>query len=272
MSDHYDHLNSPGYRWDREDKESLYSNGSPLPAFGAVAIPDEIDPRGWLVTENQGPMGSCRGHSLSTGCEFIYRGILGEDIRFSSMWCYLRTQKRDGLLGSDRGSTIENGVKVAVEEGVCTEAVFPYPNPVRYSTKIPAGAAEDAARNKFGRYSPIENYDDAKAWIGTGQGYVDIGVKWPFQHSGGRVTQWVPPRGRAGGHAMAFCGYLKTGELILFNSHGERSGDRGEFIWTPEAFNAMCRDSYSSVIGLSDMKDKEVKPREINFLKTSMIR
>jgi hypothetical protein len=142
----YDHSGSPGYRWDLEDKDRLYAGGVVFEGFKSVAIPDEVDPRGWLRTENQGPMGSCRGHSLSTGCEFIYRGIVGEVIQFSPMWCYLRTQKRDGLLGRDSGSTIENGVKVAVEEGVCTAAVFPYPNPVRYSTDIPAGAAEDAAK------------------------------------------------------------------------------------------------------------------------------
>lgn len=268
MNAFYQHDDSPGYRWDLENKDRLYANGTPFEGFASVAVPDEIDPREWLRTENQGPMGSCRGHSLSTGCEFIYRGVIGETIQFSPMWCYLRTQKRDGLLGSDRGSTIENGVKVAVEEGICSLDVFPYPNPVRYSTRIPDGAAEDAATRKFGRYSPIENYDQAREWIGTGQGYVDIGVKWPFRHNNGHVTSFQPTGN--GGHAMAFCGYLKTGELILFNSHGERSGDRGEFFFTPQAFNEMCRQRYSSVIGVSDMKD--AKPRELSFLKTPYIR
>jgi hypothetical protein len=264
----YDPTASLGYRWDLEDRDRLYAGGVAFEGFKGVAIPDEVDPRDWLRTENQGPMGSCRGHSLSTGCEFIYKGVIGEEIQFSPMWCYLRTQKRDGLLGRDAGSTIENGVKVAVEEGVCTTAVFPYPNPVRYSTNIPDGAAEDAAKYKFGRYSPIENYEQAKEWIGTGQGYVDIGVSFPFQHDRGHVTRWRPTGN--GGHAMAFCGYTKDGKLILFNSHGTQSGLDGEFLFEPEAFNEMCRHGRSSVIGVSDMKD--AKPRVIKFLDRPYIR
>lgn len=262
------YVDGPGYRWDLEDRDRLYAGGTPFEGFKGVAIPDEVDPREWLRTENQGRMGSCRGHSLSTGMEFIYHGIVGEVVQFSPMWCYLRTQKRDGLLGSDRGSTIENGVKVAVEEGVCRESVFPYPDPVRYSTRIPARADEDAANYKAGRYSPIESYDQAIEWIGSGQGYVDFGGPWPFRHSGGRVDRWQPT-GRSG-HAMAFCGFSRAGRLIQFNSHSEQSGDDGEFLWTPDAFNGACRDRRCSIIGVSDMPTAQA--REIDFLKTSMIR
>lgn len=274
MTVYYNHSQSLGYRWDLENRDRLYANGVEWRGFGPrVEIPREVDPRGWLRTENQGPMGSCRGHSGTTGGEFIYKGIVGEVIQFSPMWLYLQTQKRDGLFGRDNGSTIENGVKVMVEEGLCTLDAFPYPNPVRYSTHIPDGAARDAAGYKFGRYSPIRSWQEAIEWIGTGQGYIDIGTRWPLRHSNGLMRYWQPTGN--GGHARALCGYIDhpvAGErtLIDFNSHGERSGDHGEFFMTEEAFEGMLRDRYSSVIGVSDMPT--AKPREIDFTKTSTIR
>lgn len=255
MADVYNPSGSPGYRWDLEDKDRLYAGGALFATPAGVTIPDEIDARPWLPTKNQSTMGSCRGHSGSTGGTFIYHGILRKYINFSPMWLYLRTQKRDGLLGSDNGSTIENGVKVMLEEGLCREEVFPYPNPARYSTRIPPDADEDAAKYKFGRYSPCDSFEQYLQWTGTGQGYCDIGVRFPFQHNNGLVTSWRPTGN--GGHAMPVCGYINrpgVGRVaVLFNSHSESSGDKGEFYFTEAAFNAMCRDQYSSVICVSDM-------------------
>lgn len=281
MTVYYDHRESLGYRWDLENRDRLYAGGV---AFTGISDrfdrPKEFDPRKWLTTKNQGPMGSCRGHSGSTGGALIQRMITGKYVDLSPMWLYLRTQARDGLLGADRGSTIENGVKVMQEEGLCRESVFPYPQPVRYSTYIPDGAAEDAGEFKTGRYSPVDlsdPWDWALEWLGTGQGFIDIGTQWPFRHRDGFVDYWQPTG--SGGHARCVGGYtnefrvgMRNGDLVLidFNSHGDRSGYAGEFAYTERAWVGLCRDRRSSVIGVSDMPTAQ--PREVDFTETSTIR
>lgn len=265
---------STGYRWDRENRDRLYAGGVPFTGFASTfSRPKVLDPRSWLKTKNQRSMGSCRGHSGSTGMALIHKMLTGRYVDFSPMWLYLRTQRRDGLLGRDAGSTIENGVKVLKEEGNCRESVFPYPNPVRYSTHIPQGAAEDAANYKAGSYSPVDLSDPwgwALEYLGTGQGFIDIGTRWPFAHSGGFVDRWQPTGN--GGHARAIVGYTnefrvgtRNGVLVLIdaNSHGDGSGYEGEFAYTEQAWNGLCRDRRSSVIGVSDMPT--AKPREVNW-------
>lgn len=259
-----------GYRYDLENFKRLEQYASPMPQITFTA-PEEIDPTLWHRIENQGSMGSCQGHALSSVCEYCYYIATGSIIQFSPMWCYLGSQKIDGLLGRDNGSTIDGGRRLAEEGGVCRLEVFPYPNPVHYSTNIPSGAAADAAKYKIRHHVICRSYDDVFQFLASGMGGVELGITWNGScqpNSQGRIETYNG--GGGGGHAICFLGYSKDVRdsqgrkyLWLANSWDKNWGKNGFALVAPRAVEQMFQSQYTVMIGMSEMID--LKPREIDF-------
>lgn len=267
-----------GYILGDEDAKALEASAAPMPML-AFTAPEEIDPRPWHRIENQRSMGSCQGHALSSLGEYAYHIATGEIIQFSPMWCYLMTQKKDGLLGSDRGSTIDGGRRVAQEDGFCPLEIFPYPNPVRYSTKIPDGAAEAAAKFKLHRHVMIKSYQDAFDFLASGQGGVEIGIPWgnnTVTNLEGVMENYRPG---GGGHAVCFLGYSKRRDtqgrkyLWLANSWSPQGwGKNGWGEIAPKAVEQMLAQRYTVMIGQSDMPVDDVKVRKVDWVKNSVFK
>lgn len=262
-----------GYRFDLENFKRLEQYASPMPQM-TFSAPEEIDPTKWHRIENQGSMGSCQGHALSSVCEYCYHIGTGEIIQFSPMWCYLMTQKKDGLFGQDVGSTIDGGRRVAQEDGVCRLEVFPYPG--RYSTNIPKGAADDAKDYKIRHHVVCRSYDDVFQFLASGMGGVEIGISWNGTcqpNSQGRIESYSASGG--GGHAVCFLGYSGTVKdsqgrkyLYLANSWDMRWGIDGYALVAPRAVEQMFMGRHTVMIGMSEMID--LAPREIDWTKTSV--
>ena len=128
------------YDFDREDHEFVNAIAE-LPmrsaAWAAFSRPAEVGVD-WHRTENQGPMGSCQGHSISSVLERMAM-VKGEKVQLSEIFAYLASQKLDGLLGRDRGSTISSGCKVAMRWGC----------PLAELTGYPRGYPSSSARAKI---------------------------------------------------------------------------------------------------------------------------
>lgn len=267
---------NPGWRSDLENRKSLEENAFSISIVKGLqfSAPDEIDPRPWHRIENQGSMGSCQGHAQSSVCEMAYHIATGEVIQFSPMWAYLMTQKIDGLLGHDNGSTIDGGRKSAEQNGSCPLTVFPYPNPVHYSTKIPDGAPIAAEPFKIRNHAMIRSYDDAMAFLGSGQGGIEIGISWGAglqPDSNGIVHSY---RGGAGGHALAFLGYTKgANNLWLANSWGEGWDPtlKGYAECNSDCVNQMCRDPNVVMIGMSDLTVPEDRSKKVDWTKNPVM-
>ena len=106
-----------------------------------------LDPRKVLKTENQRNMGSCRGHSGSTGGEWLRTLATGEiGFQLSRMMMYVETQRIDGISG-DRGSTIAGGLQLLENVGLCRGRA------VAVSVRVYTTAAAELGGN-FGRRSP----------------------------------------------------------------------------------------------------------------------
>jgi C1A family cysteine protease len=266
-----------GYRIDREDKQWLENRSQSLTTLRGMVFsaPEEIDPRPWHRIENQKSMGSCQGHANSSVCEMCYHIATGEVIQFSPMWAYIMTQKIDGLLGRDQGSTIAGGVKMAMILGSCPADVFPYPNPPKYSTEIPEGAEEAAAPFKIRSHIVCKSYADVFAFLASGQGGVEIGISWGNGlqvNAEGCVEQYRPG---PGGHAVSFLGYSKRKDgkgrkyLWLANSWSETWGDKGWAEVSPAAVDQMCADQWTVMIGMSDLITPT--PRKIDWTTKEMI-
>jgi hypothetical protein len=292
-----------GYRFDLEDNQR--------PATVAGSSPYQLLMKGewqttdlfkWWNVRNQGPVGSCRGHSGAAQGKYCFRlatgknpdfdkdGVENEKMvdDFSAMWFYLRTQQYDGLYGRDNGATIGGGVKTWMNDGDCPELDFPYPG--RYLTAIPSGAAEAAKPYKMARYTRFEGAKDAERlfdWIGSGQGSVDWGTVWPLPFTKGCLVKGLSPRASGGGHATAPLGVCRGADLIAWlpemksevkddewilvvaNSHSVQAQYRGFYFVTMPAVEAILDHRYTECVGFSDMITPQ--PRKVDWLKESVL-
>ena len=218
-----------------------------------------------IKRENQGSIGSCQGNSI-TSCLERLSNVEGsrKGTQLSRIYAYLASQKLDGLLGGDNGSTISSGVKVALRS-VPTEANVPYPSPARY----PGKARRDEILSWWDRTTPFkakstwrvsDDVDAVMDFIGGG-GAINIGILW----YGGiiprdRVVRSYRPPGRTGGHAVAILGYTEDGLLRFMNSHGD-----GEFRVTPRAFKQMMAHRWTAAIGIKGSE----KPDPVDWIEES---
>ena len=257
-----------GYAYEHEKIDELVSTAIPMTfGLGDVDIEnaldfteiDDIHP-----IENQGSMGSCQGHSLSSQLEVIRYLETGEWLQMSRLQAYLGTQQIDGLLGRDAGSTISGGVRFAKEVGLVSEPYMPYPQPVRYPGKawylnrIDQPEFEEAERFKIKKHSVINSYDEALAWLAGRTGTISLGKYWPVDIDSRAVCREF--RFGGGMHATAIVAIDKSRDdgdgnplLACANSHGENYGDEGWYFWTKYAFNKMVRTQNCIAIGISDM-------------------
>lgn len=268
-----------GYRIDLEQRQrsidELVRTSKPLAEFRGLRIPDKIDPRPWHRIENQGSMGSCQGHALSSVCELGWRIATRcsrrEDmIQFSPLFAYITSQEIDGIRGRDDGSTINAGRQSAMQYGCCPLELCPYPNPVQYTDRISKDAFEAAKDFKIRSHTLCRNYDDVFAFLASGQGGVEIGIAWGDQMMecrNGVLERFYPGQG---GHAVCFLGYddeLKDRSgrhyLWLANSWSEEWGERGWARVSPPAVDQMCRHRDTVMVGLSDLDVRDNRSREI---------
>lgn len=265
-----------GYRIDLERRDELRRDAVNFRdrVNGQFAAPPEIDPRPWHRIENQGSMGSCQGHALSSVCEMAYHIATNEVIQFSPLFAYYATQQIDGLLGRDVGSTISGGMQCAKQFGACPLEVMPYPNPVRYSGKIAPEAFTAASPFRIRSHAVCRNYDDVYAFLASGQGGVEIGISWSgaMTPDGDGVIEQFRPGG--GGHAVCFLGYSRRVDsqqrpyLWLANSWSQQWGDNGWAEVAPRAVDQMARHPDTVMIGLSDLSTPT--PRKIDWTKDSV--
>lgn len=273
-----------GYRIDLEDREQLQGECVPMALKSSdFDEPERIDPRPIVVTEDQGSMGSCQGHALSTCLEWChYVATQGQYLQLSRLFAYLGSQKMSNIVG-DSGSTLQGGARLAKEHGICPEAQYPYPKPVVYPRggykAIPDNLWAAAAPYKIRSASWIEQEPDVKTFLASGAGLVEIGIAWGSAmtpNSQGIISRFAPG---GGGHAVVIGGYVPDAAVgkstdqgyyyLLHNSWSKRWGMDGWAYVTPNAVRQMLQHRFTYFVGLSDMSD--VRPRSVDFLKESVI-
>ena len=226
-----------------------------------------LDPKEVLKTENQANMGSCRGHSGSTGLEWIGSIATGQPSQqLSRMMMYVETQRRDGIT-RDAGSTIGNGIKQMMQVGICDEVLWPYPS--RYTQQRPSNwqeVLENASSKRVVSAKQIKSYEAARVFLGSYQGFIDTGISWRQSYAAPVVESFSVG---SGGHAIALiCLSERTDSrgrpyIWMLNSHGLNSGVRGWSEWSPTFVEQALRHNWSEFIAVSDMP--EARPRKFSL-------
>lgn len=265
MSTEPEQVNS--YNWEKEDQGFLASlPDAPMKTaeWEAFSRPDSIG-ADWHRKENQGRIGSCQGNSLTSVLERLLF-VRGEKVQLSRIFAYLATQRIDGLLGADDGSTISGGCKLAIETGCCLEDKTGYPSayPNRTDRERILSSANYAAAAPYKAISAWRVPQDHEKVLDfiAGGGGINFGIRW---YSGfipsDRVVKSYTPRNISGGHAMCVLGYDKDKNLLAFNSWGD-----GEYWITPQAWKQMF--SYSNNVAIGLMGNKDAAPT-IDWYKNS---
>ena len=255
-----------GYAIRKENREALAKSAIQFRYLvnGRFVAPISIDPRPWHRIEDQGSIGSCQGHAQTSVGEMCFRiAHKGRKVtQWSEMFGYLTSQKIDGLLGRDVGSTIHGGMKAARQYGFCPVDVFPYPS--RYTSTIPRKAYTAAKPFKIQYHTIINSSEDAFTFLGSGQGGINLGMTWVNMrpNSNGEIRSWRS--GRGGGHAVFIGGYENEGEWFwLANSWSTSWGLRGYAKVHRNAMDSILRDRWTVAIGMSDLTIP--KPRKIDL-------
>jgi hypothetical protein len=245
-----------GWRTDLENFEHLEHIGDAHKDWqdavsGLYSAPPVLNRR-WLRTENQLQQGSCNGWSSSEAGEVCFNiASSGQVIQFSAQWNYIEAQRNDGLIGKDSGSTLTGASRAMRELGCCPENVWPYTG--KYVLESPNGRAaclKAAAEFKIKTFVRLKSYQQIFDWLAGGLGSVWVG----------RRQDW------GGGHATHLPGYTSRRDakgrnyLDEHNSWGNTFGDHGWIEREPAHVDSWFADSYTVVLGASDMQLLKVRP------------
>lgn len=267
-----------GYNPNRERFRELENYAIPFTlAASDFDAPEEIDPRGKVRHDKQGNMGSCQGHSLANVCEYLRLIAEGEEAysnekQFSRLFAYLESQRVDGLLGRDAGSTISGGTRVAETVGLCSEHLLPYRTPYPRNARNLVTESMRMAAEPFRvrSHSVLRSYEQCFAYLASGVGGINLGTAWnnSFYARDG-VLERVQIGRRDGGHATALLGYSprtdSSGRKYLWrlNSHQDD--------WTeiaPAVMDQLFGHGWTAAVGMSDLSVPT--PRAIDFAKQSV--
>ena len=250
--------------WDPEleDFDAIRNTAVPFEiGYGDFEAPEEIDPRKMVRHDKQFNMGACAGFSLTNCGEYCWHIAVGadqysDDRQFSQLFAYLETQRLDGLLGRDSGSTINNGIRIAKEVGFLEHKRLPYrtPYPNNARSIVTPEMRQAAGAFKIRSHSVLDSYDECFRYVASGVGALHTGTIWndSFYARNGVVESVNLANG--GGHATAWFGFSKRKDsrgrnyLYRLNSHND-----SYVLLAPSVVDALCKHRWTVVVGVSDL-------------------
>lgn len=184
---------------------------------------------------NQGSLGSCTANAVCNAIRFCCDRE--KDMKWlpSRLFLYYNGRKAGGFdVSRDTGCSIPGILKGVVEDGVCTDQLWPYD--IRVFTQQPSKEAYAQAIKPSSQFSRVALPKSLlKQCLASGYPIsFGFAVYESFQSQKVAVTGKVPmPKGNEkylGGHAVLMVGYDdRTSMFLVQNSWGEQWGQEGYF-------------------------------------------
>lgn len=255
---------------------------------GEVAeMPQRIDVRDKIKTNDQGPYNTCCGNAVDAVLQNDHLLSTGIVVNTSARFCYLAARMKDAAAQgrqvdwNDAGASISGGILATREFGAVLESDFPYfkfdwQSGTRedFDPNIPAAVRAKALDHRAQSVTPmVWNWESMLPNIGTGQvgGYA-FGIWWTNDLANYRGGSPITKYRASGNSGHAICVYeyeWVNGERWprVRNSH-LNWGDNGTAVIAPPTFDAMLKAAPFGARGTSKMP--AFVKRKIDLIRKAM--
>lgn len=222
-----------------DHRDHLFS--APPPSGG---LPIKSDTHDLITTVyDQGDLGSCTANAIGQAMMMVLKKQKDLVITPSRLFIYYNERKMEGSVNEDSGAQIRDGVKSVAQQGVCTEAQWPY-DVKKFATVPPSMCYSRALDHQAQRYLRVlPTQQQTQLCLASGYPFVfGISVFESFESDEVARTGNVPmpqdSEANLGGHAIICIGYNNGPTLQL------PKGD----LWPTRTF--LCQNSWGKDWGM----------------------
>lgn len=228
-------INLQGWKPQRPDhRDKLYVPASI--SYGAGEPPEKVDLSTDIMhtprVENQGHLGSCVGHAVTSAMEYTLNKGKRYHLEYSRMFVWYYARMFQGWQDKNEGCYIRDAFKAIAMYGCPIEDLWPY-DQNNMAVEPDKTAQENAKLNKLSSYMLCQGLSGVKDALAEGYP-VAGGFSVPESISSrdtcntGVVTYPEKNERVIGGHAVLFVGYDDEHGLLKFeNSWGLAWGEMG---------------------------------------------
>ncbi|UFH58345.1 C1 family peptidase [Sulfurovum mangrovi] len=211
-----------------------------------------VDPPAILKIRNQGREGACTGFALAAAIDYIKRSSGKPKFKASARMLYEMAKRHDEWPKEDyEGSSLRGAIQGWKNNGVCSEASWPYDTSPGKKGELTVEKAKEARQNTIGAYYRIRpvlsDFHSAICEIGVIVVSAKVHKNWDNPTDG--VIAYESGMEKSGGHAFAIVGYNDKGFWVQ-NSWGTKWGRNGLALWLYEDWIENVMDAWGFRLAL----------------------
>jgi C1A family cysteine protease len=219
------------YGWRRD---SLDRRDFPFTPKFFWFLPRSVDLRPKMPeVYNQWALGSCTANATAAALQYLDTVQKEPTVMPSRLFVYYGARELEGTIDQDAGAMIRDAIKVVVNQGACSEQLWPY-DITKFAWRPSENCYLEAVKERVIVYSRLtETVRGMMSTLATGFPFIfGVALYNSFETEEVSRTGKVPMPGLdespVGNHAMLCVGYnLAERYFIVRNSWGADWGDQG---------------------------------------------